>query len=137
MTHRNLSKFKHVGDWLQLKREIKEIFTNTEIKFRAETKTNHNLRKIDLDRITDILLKDCEIISAYNAAVECSGITIDNEIKVNLLEHMLKLYLRVRAFSYAKDVADKHKSELKRKKSTSKSLRKDIKKASEKLEITE
>ena len=48
---------------------------------------------------------------------------------------MLKLYVRVRAFSYAKDVTDKHKSELKKKKT--KSLRKDIKKASEKLEITE
>ena len=132
-----LIKIQTRGGLTAVKKEIKEIFTNTEIKFIAETKTNHNLRKIDLDRITDILLKDCEIISAYNAAVECSGITIDNEIKVNLLEHMLKLYLRVRAFSYAKDVADKHKSELKRKKSTSKSLRKDIKKASEKLEITE
>ncbi len=67
-----------------------------------------------------------QVVSLYDSLVENSGVKIDPEVKDNLLENMLKLYLRVRAFSFAKDVIDKHLA-LKRKKS--KSLRKDIKKA--------
>ena len=70
-----LIKIQSRGGLTAVKKELQEIFIHTEIKFRAETTTNHNLRKIDLDGITDILLKDCEIISLYNAAVESSGIT--------------------------------------------------------------
>ena len=40
----------------------------------------------------------------------------DLEVKDNLLKSMLNLYLRVRRFSYTKDVISKHKFALKKKK---------------------
>ena len=43
--------------------------------------------------------------------------TVDAEIRDNLLENMLKLYFRVRAFSLARDITEKHKVDLKKKKS--------------------
>ena len=47
------------------------------------------------------------------------------ELKYNLLENMLKLYLRVRSFSFAKDLTFEQKLKLRTKKS--KGLRKQIK----------
>ena len=62
----------------------------------------------------------------------CGITTIDKEIKDNLLENMLRLYLRVRAFSLAKDLTNKCKATHKKKTQKTKGLRKDIKKSSEK-----
>lgn len=62
------------------------------------------------------------------------GVNIcDSEITNNLMEHMIRLYLRVRAFSLAKDVTNKHKLSTKTKKS--KSLRKSIAKATNKPDV--
>ena len=74
-----------------------------------------------------------EIVSLFNNLIEDSGVAINSEVKDDLLENMLSLYLRVSSFSYAKDITNKHKFELKKKKS--KALRKDIKKAMDKPSI--
>ena len=50
-------------------------------------------------------------------------------VSKNLLENMIKLYFRVRAFSLAKDITTKHKLKLKQKNSKG-GLRKKLKKQS-------
>eukprot|EP00795_Rhopilema_esculentum_P005086 gene5086-203_t len=63
-------------------------------------------------------------------ADENATLPIDFEVKNNLLENMLKLYLRVRSFSFARDVAGNHLYASRKVKT--KALRKDIKKATDK-----
>jgi len=60
---------------------------------------------------------------------------VDEEIKENLLEKMISLYLRVRAFSTAKDIINKHRAN-KKKQKKQKGLRKSLKKAAEKETLT-
>ena len=47
------------------------------------------------------------IVSLFS--VVSDGIDIQNEINDNILEKMLELYLRVRSFSFAKDITSKQK----------------------------
>ena len=63
-----------------------------------------NLRKIPTDEIINYLLKNPDVISNYNSFSTQAQGTISKEISKNVLEKMLRLYIRVRSFSYAKDV---------------------------------
>ena len=70
---------------------------------------------IDLNAITSYLLKDSVIVSIYsNLVVECR-VKLVTELKHKLLENMLKLYLRVWSFSFAKDLTYEEKLKLKQK----------------------
>ena len=76
-------------------------------------------------------MKYKDMISTYNSIVEnCSKTEGYKEIKHNLLYELFQLYLTVRAFSLAKDITDKFK--VRNKSGRKKSLRKYIKKSSEK-----
>ena len=88
--------------------EVIQIFLRAEQMFRVKA---HILSsKIDINAITTSLMKDTEVVSFYNCIVQNSGCaTIPEEVKDNLLENMLKLYFRVRAFSFARDISNKHK----------------------------
>ena len=55
------------------------------------------------------------------------GVNLEEDVSINLLEKMLSLYFRIRAFSTARDLTLKHNCE----KRTSKGLRKHLKNASE------
>ena len=69
-------------------------------------------------------LKNITINSNFNAIILSVDIHRKKEFRINLLEHILTLYFRVRAFTFAKDVKAAHKASRKR------SLRTEIKKAS-------
>ena len=77
--------------------------------------------------MTEELLQDTKIISLYIAII-CSSDTndFDNEVKVNLLQNILKFYLRVRSFSFAKDITSHKKQEQRKLKFETKALRNDI-----------
>ena len=81
--------------------------------------------------MTKELLQDTKIICIYKAVIGASDTNdLDNEVKVNLLENILKLYLRIRSFSFAKDITYHKKQEQRNLKFKTKALRIDIKKAS-------
>ena len=72
----------------------------------------------------------------YNSLVDYDeNYSIKSEVKFSVLENMLKLYLRVRAFSFAHNLVNNHKFAMK--KSKARALRKDIKKATDKPDVTE
>ncbi len=47
-------------------------------------------------------MSDVNVVSLFNNVIENSECSIDEEAKVNILQKMIELYLRVRAFSMAK-----------------------------------
>ena len=111
--------------------EAQEMFILAEQLFRKTTETEKHLKKIDINAMTEELLQDTKIISLYKAIIGTSDTNdLDNEVKVNLLENILKLYLRVRSFSFAKDITSHKKQEQRNLKFKTKALRNDIKKAS-------
>ena len=112
-----------------VKSDVQCIFKIVEQTYRVETSMNL-LKKIDTKNMVIALLKNPGIQSLYNAIVSGVAIFCDKEVKENLLEKMISLYLRVRAFSTAKDKIQKYRNEQKQSKSK-KGLRKSLKKAAQ------
>ena len=79
--------------------------------------------------MSEELLQDTKIISLYKAIIGASDTNnLDNEVKVNLLEKILKLYLHVHSFPFAKGIASHKKQEQRSLKFKRKALRNEIKK---------
>ena len=111
--------------------EAQEMIILAEQLFHKTTETEKHLKKIDISAMTEELLQDTKIISLYKAIIGTSDTNgLDNEVKVNLLENILKLYLRVRSFSFVKDITSHKKQKQRNLKFKTKALRNDIKKAS-------
>lgn len=113
------------GGLKSVKPEVQTIFKLVEERFRVET--SGFVTQIDTKNILSKLLKNSDLRSLYNGVVGNRFGTCQKEVKENLLEKMISLYLRVRAFSTAKDIILKHRDTQKKQKS--KGLRKSLKKA--------
>ena len=101
--------------------ECQALFRRAEKHFRIETNVT-SVRRINIEQITRSLMEDKDVISTYNSIAEnCSKTEGYKEIKHNLSHELFQLYLRVRAFSLAKDITDKFK--LRNKSGKKKSLR--------------
>ena len=111
------------GGLTSISEDCEQLFYRTEEAFREKTSVP-NLRSIDIVKITVDLMSQADIISIVNSISEISGCIIDPEVKKNLFEKMIQLYLRVRSFSFTRDITSQ-----KRKASTAtKGLRKELKK---------
>ena len=78
--------------------DCEHLFFKTEELFRKETAVN-----IDIMIITGNLMSQSDI-SLINSITDISGCNIDLEIRNNLFEKMIQLYLRVHSFSLATDI---------------------------------
>ena len=84
----------------------------SEQTFRAYRSSPHQLRKIQSKEPVKSLLGNVEVISYFNSITDCdicSVSVISEEIKMNMLEQIFKLCIRVRSFSYANDITSKQK----------------------------
>ena len=104
------------------------MFLAAERKFREAT-VGANVTSIPIDAITSKLLGDLHVRELFSSILEdCPAYESQNdEIAKNILQEMFTLYLRVRSFSYAKDILKSHK--LKKASEKKKSLRKELKRA--------
>ena len=88
------------------------MFILAEQLFCKTTETERHLENVDINVMTGELLLDTKIISLYKAITDVSDTNdLDYEVKVKLLESILKLYLCVRSFSFAKDITSHKKQE--------------------------
>ena len=104
ISNQKLIETQNRGGLTGVVEEFQQIFMQAEMKFRIETARCH-LRQINTRKMTSELLVDSDIVRFYNGVVDNSDAKwIDAEVKTNLLENMLKLYLHVRAFSFTRDM---------------------------------
>ena len=112
-----LIRAKDRGLWT-VTAEVFEIFSHVESKFH---------QNIDSKKIVSDLLKNPIVLCNYNKLrYDESTEKISKEIAMNLLEHLIMLYVRIRVFSLVKDKCELHKISSKKKKVIS--LRTEIKK---------
>ncbi len=104
---------------------MQKIFLCCEELFRLKTGTFTT--KLPCDDLVKKVLKDSFILSHYKSICTDVEPMVDKELSFNLLEQIVTLFFRVRTFSYAKDVREKHK--VAKKKSRQHSLRTEIKKS--------
>ena len=105
--------------------DCQKIFYSAEEQFRIHTSVDI-LREINIKMMADCLLESIDVVSFFNAAVNMAGVNLSEEIKMNLLQNMLMLYLRVRSFSLAKHI---YTSKKKSSNTSNKALRQEIKKS--------
>ena len=87
--------------------ECQKIFIIAEQIFRVYTSAQ-DLNIIENEKITISLLDNIKVISHLNSFVDCnSSDKLNEEVKLNVLEQTLKLYIRVHSFSHAKDFNNK------------------------------
>jgi hypothetical protein len=110
---------------------VQTIFLKTEQYFRFLT-SNQPLPKIDINEIRSTATNDMELVSAYNTMLAISELKIDDEVGKDVLQSIVALYIRVRSFSFAKDIVQKYKIQSKSVKQ--KALRKEISRASNESE---
>jgi len=112
------------GLW-KIKSPVCEIFMNDEMLFKNMSKLF--FRSIPVNDIVEKLSKTPSVLANYSIICLDSQINVDEEYATNLLENMLLLYIKIRAFSYPKDKIQSHK--IRSKQLKKKSLRTEIKKS--------
>ena len=106
------------------------ILEKAEYLFRKQVgdSTQGTLRKICTDTICNNTLQSPVLQSLWDNIVMSAGVDHSSSTQKLCLENVIKLYLRVRSFSYARDYLTKHK--IKEKLLKKKALRKDLKQSS-------
>ena len=87
--------------------KIQDVFYQCEIMFR--NKTAPFITKLNCGDLVDNMFQNSTILSNFKSICNDIDPKVDKEISLDLLERILILYVRVRAFSYAKDIREKHK----------------------------
>ena len=107
--------------------DCQKVFCRAKEQFRIQMPVDF-LGEINIKMMADCLLESIDVVSFFNAAVNMAGVNLPEEIKINLLQKVLMLYLRVRSFSLGNNITSKKNSSS----TSSKVLRQDIKKSIDK-----
>eukprot|EP00794_Sanderia_malayensis_P002370 gene2370-2731_t len=121
---------KNRGGLWTVTSEVFEIFSLVETKFRQFT--NKMSKIIDSKQMVSDLLENPIVLANYKRLCNQASDKVSKEVALNLLEHMIMLYVRVRTFSYVKDQVEVHNIQSKKKKARSR--RTEIKKATGSLD---
>ena len=103
------------------------ILSAAEMKFRQHT-AGSKLHNIETKKILREVVHDIDVTSDYNSLLGETEVLVNSDVARNTLQSIIELYLKVRSFSYAKDIVQKYKQN--EHKCRSKALRKKIKRAS-------
>ena len=94
--------------------------------------SDNNFQNIDVTSVISRSVHDVEVVSAYNSMLLDSELMINKGVAKDVLHTIIELYVKVRSFSFAKDIIQRHNMKLKQLKS--KALRKEISRASKESE---
>ena len=114
------------GELWRVNDNVQNIFTECEKKIFLSTLNFQTV--INSAQLVQELQGSPCAISNFDALCYNSEPKVNKEISLNLLENMLLLCTKVRAFSFARDVKERFKARIKKPKS--RSLRREIKKTS-------
>jgi len=104
-----------------------KIFLQAEKHFRSST-CNGPVLKINIEKIRSESSSDSEVKAAYDTLLSNSKLKVDKPVAKDVLQSILDLYIRVRSFSFAKDIVQNYK--IKAKQLKEKGLREEISRAS-------
>ena len=117
------------GGLVTLCDDLVGILEIAEVLFREKLNESEELlRKIPVENICISTMNSPQVKSLWENIVMSADVNQSSSTQKLLLENVIKLYLKVRSFSYAKDYITKHK--IKGKQLKRKALRKDMKQSS-------
>lgn len=132
-SNEKLTEARHRGGLWTMSPCIVSIFEDVESYYREHVILVNSTTRIDANHIIENLLKHPHILSLWSLLRNKCSLHVEKELSLNLLQDLLLLYVRARAFSHVKQMKDKFK--LQSKKLKERSLRTEIKKASSSLDM--
>ena len=121
----NLIKALSRGGLWSITTQIQRLFVITEKYFLLQTHTQK--RSVQVSDIVNNLIKFMPIQETFKAVAISCDVEPTEEVRNNVLNALLTLYLRIGTFSYAKDIVQKSKAKVV-KKTKDAALRKNLKK---------
>ena len=109
--------------------DIVRILHEAETCFRKEVNKSEVIRNIPVDAICFSTIRLPIVKSLWENIVLSSGVNPSCDVNKLCLENIVKMFLKVRSFSYTKDFVTQYK--IKGKQGKKKALRKDLKQSSE------
>ena len=67
-------------------------------------KPNKSVRCIDQAKVVSKCLQDVDVVSNFQSIIDSSKLKIDKNISQDFLHAIVDLFVRIRAYSYAKDI---------------------------------
>ena len=122
----NFINSQDCGGLWRVNNNVQNILIECEKVFRLSTSSFQPV--INSAQLVQEMQGSLCIISSFEALCYNIEPKVNKEISLNLLENVLLLFTKVRAFSFARDVKERFKAKIKNPRS--RSLRKEIKKAS-------
>ena len=61
-------------------------------------------------KVVSKCLQDVDVVSNFQSIIDSSELKIDKNISKDLLHAIVDLFVRIRAYSYAKDIVQKYKA---------------------------
>ncbi len=116
------------GIW-KINETSQTFLTIAELKFLQNTNLK-DIKSIDYKKMVSELSVDQDVLASYQTLLSSAALPVDAYIAYDALEKILMPYIKVRSFSYAKDIVNKFR--LSQRKGKSKALRKEIQRATEK-----
>ena len=106
-----VSALSRGGLW-QISYPVEKILVVAERRFCIHV-SKPNIFKIEVELLVKSLMEFSFIQDNFKLVIEEAEINITKEVAKNVLYGILVLYIRIRAFSFAKDIVQKHKIKLK------------------------
>ena len=107
-SHTFVDSVNRGGLW-KVNNNVEQILTQAELTFLEHTHAQ-NTKQIDVPGMVKTLWCNQDLIANYQSWYSSAALVLDQEVSDEMLEKVLTLYLRVRSFSYAKDVVNNFKS---------------------------
>ena len=103
-------------------------------KHKATTESQQAISILSACRLQDKegqvkSVKDPQVTASYNVILSHAELEICNSVSKDILHNIISLYIKVRSFSFAKDIVQKHK--IKQKQRKAKALRKELERSSQ------
>ena len=121
-TQKLVSILNRGGLW-SITQPAQNIFFHTEHYFRQQT-SKSGLLKIDIAGITESAIVDSQVISSFQSMVSDAEIVTISNVNKDVLHAIVSLYIRVRSYTFAKELIQSHKIQSKHAKT--KALHKEI-----------
>ena len=122
------------GGLVNPSKDLVGILEEAECFFRRQVDASkHLLRSIPTDTICNATINSPVVKSLWNNIVMSSGVDPSSSTQKLCLENVIKLYLKVRSFSYARDFLTKYK--IQEKQTKKKALRKELKLSDKKASV--
>lgn len=118
------------GLW-SITEHVQKIFLKAEQHFRQLT-VKPDIQRVDICGITQKTISDCDVLCNYNLILCEAELEPVSHISKEVLHSIVSLYVRVRAFSFAKDFIQRYK--VKAKQTKAKSLRREISRSCQETE---